>query len=213
LPVTVVGIGSGVNYSTLGATHHALEDVALATGLPNMQVIAPCDPAEVGEATRWCTQQTNGPVYLRLARAGEPVLTKEAAEPWTFGKVRYLRRGRGDICLLSYGSVMKVVLALADKLEAQGQSVSVVSVHTLKPLDSGGITAALVGHKQVAVIEEMLPRGGLASKVKELAWDTKATCDLRTFTLKDEFVHCYGNYEQVLAAHGLSVDALLGKLA
>ena len=208
LPVTVVGIGGGVNYSTLGATHHALEDVSLAAGLPNMQVLAPCDPAEVREATLWCTKQTNGPVYLRLARAGEPVLTTNAVDPWRFGKIRYLRRG-SDICLLSYGSVMKVTMALADALEAQGRSVSVISVHTLKPLDREGLRHVLSAHRQVAVIEETLPHGGLSGKVKEIAWDSKANCDLRTFTLKDEFIHCYGSYEQVLAAHGLSVETLL----
>ena len=211
LPVTVVGIGGGVNYSTLGATHHALEDVTLASTLPNMQVLAPCDPAEVRDATRWCTTQTNGPVYLRLGKAGEPILTKDA-EPWRFGTLRYLRRGR-DICLLTYGPVAKVAVAVADALGSRGKSVSVVSVHTLKPLDRAGIAAALAGHAQVAVIEEMLPNGGLASRVKEIALDERATCRIDVFTLKDAFVHCYGSHDEALAAHGLSPDAILARLA
>ena len=76
LPVTVVGMGAGVIYSTLGGTHHSQEDIAVAGALPNMQIIAPCDPLECTEATRWCAQQKNGPVYLRIGKAGEPVLTR-----------------------------------------------------------------------------------------------------------------------------------------
>jgi transketolase len=88
LPVTIVGTGGGVTYSTLGATHYAQEDIALACALPNMNVIAPCDPAEVEAATRWCAKQELGPVYLRLAKAGEPNLTGEATTLWQFGKIR-----------------------------------------------------------------------------------------------------------------------------
>ena len=78
LPVTVVGIGGGVTYSTLGATHHAMEDVAVAGAIPNMAIIAPCDPAETRAATLWCVEQMRGPVYLRLGKAGEPDFTTAA---------------------------------------------------------------------------------------------------------------------------------------
>jgi len=207
----VVGIGGGVNYSTLGATHNALEDVGLAAGLPNMQVIAPCDPAEVRAATLWCTQENEGPVYLRLGKAGEPDLTRDAVEPWQFGRLRYLRRGR-DICLLSYGSVTRMALAVADGLAAQGKSVSVASVHTLKPLDGTRLAEALATHGRVVVIEETLPGTGLAARVKQLAWDEKASCRIDAFTLKDEFVHCYGSHDEVLNAHGLSAGSILAAL-
>jgi transketolase len=212
LPVTVVGIGGGLTYSTLGATHHAMEDVGLASTLPNMQVISPCDPEEVREVTLWCAQQTNGPVYLRLAKAGEPILTKDAVDPWRFGKIRYIRRGT-DVCLLTYGAITKMTIQVADRMAADGLSVSVVSVHTLKPLDREGIATALHSHSHVAVIEEMLPNGGLAGNVKQIAWDSGARCRLDTFTLKDEFIHCYGNHDQLLAAHGLSVDAIYARMA
>lgn len=211
LPVTVVGIGGGVNYSTLGATHNALEDVGLAAGLPNMQVIAPCDPAEVRAATLWCTQENEGPVYLRLGKAGEPDLTRDAVEPWQFGRLRYLRRGR-DICVLSYGSVTRIALAVADGLAAQGKSVSVASVHTLKPLDNTRLAEALAAHARVIVIEETLPGAGLAARVKQLAWDEKASCRIDAFTLKDEFLHCYGSHDEVLNAHGLSAGSILAAL-
>jgi transketolase len=207
LPVTVVGMGAGVIYSTLGGTHHTMEDIAIAGAIPNMQIVAPCDPAECTEATRWCARQKNGPVYLRIGKAGEPNLTKEA-EPWQFGKLRYLRRGR-DVCILSYGVITKMAIEIADRLAAHGRSVSVVSCHTVKPLDREGIIAALKNHAHVIVIEEHVPQGGLAPQTKQIAWDIKAQCRLDTFTLQDRFIHNYGSHDDLLAAHGLS----LGKIA
>src|SRR5262249_55769919 len=142
LPVTIVGIGGAVAYSTLGGTHHAQEDAVLASALPNMTLSAPCDPQACREAAMWSTTQGRAPVYLRLGKAGERDLTSRAVDLFTFGEVRYRRRGR-DVCILSYGPIMKLATDLAAKFEATGQSVSVVSVHTLKPLDTEGIVEAL----------------------------------------------------------------------
>ena len=210
LPVTVVGMGAGVIYSTLGGTHHTQEDIAIASALPNMQVLAPCDPLECVETTRWCARQKNGPVYLRIGKAGEPVLTANA-EPWQFGKLRYLRRG-SDVCILTYGVITAMASDIADKLVAQGRSVSLVSAHTLKPLDRDGISAALGQHRHVIVIEEHAPQGGLASQVKQIAWDVRATCRLDTFTLQDAFIHNYGSTNDLLAAHGLSPERILSAI-
>lgn len=210
LPVTIVGIGGGVTYSTLGSTHHAQEDIGVATAIPNMSVIAPCDPGEVEAATRWCATQTRGPVYLRLGKAGEPVLTK-GAEPWAFGKLRYLTRGE-DVCILAYGGIAKTAFDLAERYRARGQSVSILSVHTVKPLDEAGIVEALKRHKQVVVIEETAPNGSVGRRVKELAWDAGITCRIDAFSLRDEFIHVYGDHADVLEAHGLSLSALSAKL-
>lgn len=211
LPVTVVGMGAGVIYSTLGGTHHSQEDIAIAGALPNMQIIAPCDPAEVVEATRHCAAQTAGPVYLRMGKAGEPVLTKDA-EPWQFGKLRYLRRGR-DVCILTHGVIAGMATQVADGLAAKGKTVSLVSCHTLKPLDRAGVIEALNSHAHVVVVEEHAPMGGLASMVKQIAWDVRASCRLDCFTLRDEFIHNYGGHGDLLAAHGLSPARMLEVLA
>jgi transketolase len=211
LPVTVVGIGGGVTYSTLGATHHAQEDIAIATAVPNLNVIAPCDPLEVRSAVEWCATQKDGPVYLRLGKAGEPVLTKNAVEPFEFGKLRYLRRGR-DVCILAYGAIMKMAAAIADRLEADGESVSLVSVHTVKPLDQERLVEALQSHRRVLVLEEHSPHGGLADRVKGLAWDSGADCELICRSLRDEFIHCYGDNATLLSAHGLDSDKVYGAL-
>ena len=211
LPVTLVGIGGGVTYSTLGGTHHAMEDVAIASAVPNMTVLAPCDPAEVREATLYCARDSAGPVYLRLGKAGEPDLTGTAIDPFQVGRIRYLRRGT-DSCVLSYGPTVKLATEVADRLAADGESVSVISVHTLKPLDVAGIREALGAHRRVIVVEEHAPYGGLGPRVKEIAWDAGADCEIRTFALQDAFIHAFGSHGEVLAAHGLDADTLVRSL-
>ncbi|HLW46996.1 MAG TPA: transketolase C-terminal domain-containing protein [bacterium] len=211
LPVSVVGIGGGVTYSTLGGTHHAQEDIAVASAIPNMTVLVPCDPGETREATLWCVGRERGPVYLRLGKAGEPDLTSGAAEPFVFGRLRYLRRGR-DVCVMAYGPIMKLAADVAARIEERGASVSLVSVHTVKPLDADGVAAALRGHRRVIVIEETVPHGTLGSRVKEIAWDTRAACRIDAFSLQDAFLHVYGTHADLLAAHGLEPDAITRRL-
>lgn len=203
LPVTIIGMGAGVIYSTLGGTHHTMEDIAVAAAIPNMTVLAPCDPEEMRLATTWCATESSGPVYMRLGKAGEPDLTADAVDPFEIGKVRYLRKGR-DVAILSYGITVAMANEIAGRLEAQGKSVSVLSCHTIKPLDRDGIAQVLSSHDQVAVIEEHVPHGGLGSRVKEIAWDTKAACRLDCFSLKDAFIHFYGDHAGLLDMHGLS---------
>ena len=211
LPVTVVGIGGGVTYSTLGATHHAQEDISIACSVPNMNVIAPCDPAETELATRWCAIQENGPVYLRLGKAGEPDLTSNAIESFIFGRLRYIYRGN-DICIVAYGAIMKIAAEVAERLREQGRSVSLVSAHTLKPLDLEGLAGILSMHREVVVIEETSVQGSLGTKIKALAFEHGAACKLHCFSLKDSFIHIYGSHEELLAAHGLSPQAIFGTL-
>ena len=211
LPVTVVGMGAGIIYASLGGTHHSQEDITIAGALPNMRIIAPCDPQECIDATRWCAQQRQGPVYLRIGKSGEPTLTN-GAEPWQFGKLRYLRRG-SDVCILTYGVITKMAFDVAEALQAEGKSVSIVSVHTVKPLDRPGIVEALKNHKQVIVIEETAPLGGLGAQTKQIAWDIQAPCRLNTFSLQDAFVDNNGTWEDLLDAHGLSTPKILAAVA
>jgi transketolase len=208
LPVTLIGMGAGVVYSNLGGTHHSMEDVAVASAIPNMTVLAPCDPQEMGLATRWCATQSTGPVYMRLGKAGEPDLTAQAIDTFVPGKIRYLQKG-SDVAILSYGITVKMAFEISKILEAKGRSVSVLSCHTLKPMDKEGICQVLLNHYNVIVVEEHVPHGGLGSRVKEIAWDVSALCKLHCFSLKDEFIHFYGTHEELLGAHGLSVDDVL----
>lgn len=213
LPVTVIGMGAGVIYSTLGGTHHTMEDIAVASAIPNMTVLAPCDPEEMRLATTWCATESTGPVYMRLGKAGEPDLTSDAVDPFEVGKLRYIVRGEGDLCILTYGITMKMAFDVADRVRATtGKRPSIVSVHTIKPLDEAGVLAALNAHARTVVIEEHVPHGGLASRVKEIAWDNGVTSSVKSVTLKDEFIHFYGSYEELLARHGLSAEMIAASL-
>jgi transketolase len=109
------------------------------------------------------------------------------------------------VCILSYGVIMQKAMQLAARFEATGESVSVVSCHTLKPLDIDGVADALARHKHVVVLEEHAPQGGLAPRTKQIAWDTRATCRLDTFTLQDAFIHNYGSHDDLLSAHGIDM--------
>lgn len=211
LPVTVVGMGAGVIYSQLGGTHNAQEDVAVASAVPNMQILTPCDPLEVREMTRFCALDNKGPLYFRLGKAGEPKLTETAPEPFRFGRLRKLRDGKG-VAILSYGVIMKTAFEVADALEKGGASSAVFNVHTLKPLDVEGIAKVLRDYRKVVVIEEHAPHGGLAARVKQTAWESQASCALHAFTLQDKFIHCYGTHDDLLAAHGLSTPKILAAL-
>jgi transketolase len=207
LPVTVVGMGAGITYSPLGATHHTLEDIAVMSAIPNMSIIAPCDPAEVTEAVKVAVLH-DGPIYLRLGKSGEPALTQSAPDAFRFGKLRQIQSG-SEIAILSYGPIMKMAIDLAQKLKAeQGASVAVYSVHTLKPLDKEGIARVMQSFARVVVVEEHVEQGGLGAQVKQIGWDSQASCKLHTFSLKNEFLHIYGSQEDIRRAHGLSLDQI-----
>jgi transketolase len=208
LPITVVGVGGGVSYSTLGGTHHAMEDIAIASAIPGMQVLAPCDPAETKLITEWCATTNEKPTYLRLGKAGEPDLTASAIDPFVPGKVRRICQGQ-DVCIISYGPTVKMALDLAQQLQEKNKySSTVVSCHSLKPLDVVGIENLLATHKTVIIIEEHVPHGGLGSRVKEIAWDMRSQCELRCYSLQDKFLHVYGGHDSLLKAHGLDVNSI-----
>lgn len=207
LPVTVVGIGGGVAYSTLGGTHHAQEDIAVMGAIPNMAIIAPCDPLET-EAATWVCAERQGPTYLRLGKAGEPNLTENAPDPFVFGKVRRIKAG-SDVCIISYGPIMKMASEVAERIEReQGRSVCLVSAHTVKPLDREGVGRLLDEFETVAVVEEASVRGSMGGEIKQIAWERKSKCRLYTFSLKDEFIHEFGSQRDMWKAHGLTPEAI-----
>ena len=107
-----------------------------------------------------------------------------------------------------------MALAIAGRLEQEkGMSVAVVNVHTLKPLDREGLATILAKFPAVAVIEEHSCIGGLGAQLKQLAWEVGARCTLKTFSLKDEFIHFYGNQRELWTAHGLDESIIYRELA
>lgn len=204
LPITIVGIGGGVTYSTLGATHHAMEDIGIASSIPNMSVIAPCDPLETEAATRWCATQNNGPVYLRLGKAGEPDLTSKADEGWEYGKLRAIQKDEGDVAIVYYGPIGAKAVELARALRDKGNKVALFNCHTIKPIDVERLRHVLSNHKKVLVMEETTTTGSVSSLIKGIMVDYDIRCKISNFTLKDEFIHCYGTHMDILNEHGLA---------
>tara|TARA_B110000444_G_C18842732_1_gene599914 strand:+ start:2243 stop:3160 length:918 start_codon:yes stop_codon:yes gene_type:complete len=207
LPVTVIGMGAGVIYSTLGGTHHSMEDIAVASSIPNMTVIAPCDPKEMETATKWCATKSEGPVYMRLGKAGEPDLTKDAIDKFEIGKVRYLKKGN-KIAILSYGTTVNMAFELNERFREIGKDISIICVHTLKPLDKKGISNILNNYEKVIILEEHVPHGGLSSRVKEISSDIDANTKIQSYTLQDKFIHFYGSHKELLSKHGLNVNKI-----
>jgi len=207
LPVTIIGMGAGVIYSTLGSTHHTMEDVTLMKALPNMTVIAPCDPSEMRLATKWAVNRKSGPVYMRLGKVGEPDLTKYAPENFKIGKIRLVKKGI-NICIISYGTILKKAFDIVDDLKKTKVNPSIYSCHTIKPLDFKRLEKIFNTHKKIFIIEEQVESGSLAQEIKSFALSKSYKGKIVNFNLKDKFIHSYGSYEDLLDKHGISTKKI-----
>jgi transketolase len=200
LPVTIVGIGGGWTYSTLGATHHAQEDIAITSTLPNMNVIAPCDPHEVEYATRWCAgERSHNPTYLRLGKAGEPMLTANAIEEWRFGKIRKIVQGQ-NTAILTYGTSARLATEVHQELVKFNIHPSLYFASTLKPFDYNRLEELYSVYQTIVVIEEHISFGGLGMIVRAHAQAQSWYGKILTFTLPDDFSHRYGQHSEILSA-------------
>jgi len=208
LPVIIVGVGSGLSYAELGATHHSCDDIAFLRSLPNMQIIAPADPQEVRLALRAALRQ-DYPVYLRLGKKGEPAIHDQ--EPiFHIGKGIVIREGK-DVCLLGTGTIMPVVLAAADELEKRGISTQVVHFHTLKPLDETLLARIFSEVRVVVTVEEHNLIGGFGSSVAE--WFSIGPAKRASLLCKgitDRFFCMAGNQDYARVHFGLTPEGIAG---
>ncbi len=212
LPVTIVGMGAGIIYSTLGSTHHTMEDISVASSIPNMRVICPSDPKEMKLATKWCAKKNNGPVYMRLGKVGEPILTNTAIDKFSINKIRYIEKGK-DLAIITYGTKLKLALELKHKIHLKSKvNASVITCNSIKPIDQKGIVKILKKYKKIIILEEHVPHGGLSSRVKEINSDNRINANIFSFSLKDKFIHFYGSYDELLSKHGLSLDQIINKI-
>src|SRR5712691_9917857 len=163
--VKVVSVGGGLAYGNLGVTHHASEDVAIMRALPNMTVVAPGDPVEARLATR-AVVALDGPCYLRLGKAGEPVVHTEEPD-FQLGRALTLRDG-SDLTLIASGGMLATADKVAKTLAAQGLGVRLLSMHTVKPIDREAVTRAAVETRYVFTLEEHSIEGGLGGAVAEV---------------------------------------------
>ncbi|MBU6447346.1 transketolase family protein [Patescibacteria group bacterium] len=163
--VKIAGAHTGVSVGPDGATHQALEDIAITRVLPNLTVVVPCDYNETKKATIAAAQK-QGPVYFRFTREKSPVFTTEQT-PFEIGKAYVMRDGK-DVCVIGCGPVLYGALLAAQELEKQGISVMVVNNHTVKPMDVQTITDAARKCGSVVTLEEHQVMAGAGSAVCEV---------------------------------------------
>lgn len=166
LNVKIVGVGGGLSYSWNGQSHTQVEDIAVMRSLPNMTVLCPGDPLE----TYKCTTEMfkiPGPVYLRLGKKGEPIVSYDYFDKFSLNKISRVSEGK-DLAIFSTGNMLETTCQVVEKLEKSGIRPSHLQVHTIKPLDREGITQILKTHSKIVTIEEHSIIGGLGSAISEL---------------------------------------------
>jgi transketolase len=208
--VTVVGIGGGYSYGPNGPTHHGLEDIAVMRVMPNMTVVCPGDPAETVAAVHALAKH-RGPAYLRLGRAGEPAVHSGPVS-FEIGESLTLRDGH-DVALLSTGNMLATAVKVADLLAAQSISCCVVSMPTVKPLDTATIDAAAHRVRLIATLEEHSLLGGFGGAVAEHLAELPVRVTFRRFGAGDHFSHICGDQEFHRHAQGLTAPQISDALA
>jgi len=167
--VKIIGAHAGVSVGPDGATHQAIEDVAIMRCMPGMTVVAPCDVHEAKRAVLWAAEY-EGPVYLRFAREKTPVVTTPGS-PFTFGKGEvYMHpdtKTEKRVAIIASGTVMHQALIAGRKLNEEGVGTTVVNVATIKPLDTALIESLAAEHELIVTVEEHQRIGGLGSAVAE----------------------------------------------
>lgn len=160
-PVVLVGISAGVSYGALGTTHHSLHDYAVLRAIHNLIVAAPADDNETVVLIKEATQ-LGKPVYLRFGK--KPMLSLPNTSDIQFGKARIIQKGE-DIVLMGIGETVWPCMEAAALLEKKGIHVEVVSMHTIKPLDTAYIASAAERGKVIITVEEHSLHGGLGEAV------------------------------------------------
>jgi transketolase len=171
LPVVLVGAGRGYTYGTSGVSHHAVDDLALMTALPNMRVVIPGDPGEIEQLLPQLLA-AKAPAYFTVGRYGEPRYSAE--EPAVLGKARLLRPGK-NVAILTTGEMANESLAAYEILKRVGIQPLLYQFHTVKPLDTLSLDAISRRVAAMVVVEEHLPNGGLFSAVA--SWRVTAVTD------------------------------------
>lgn len=165
LPVKIAGGHAGVSTGPDGATHQALEDIALMRVQPNMAVLVPCDAIEARKATL-AAAFYDGPVYIRLGREKTAIFTAEKT-PFEIGKAIVLKEGK-DATIVGCGPLLYNALLAAEELSKDGIDIEIINCHTVKPLDAETILTSVKKTSAIVSVEEHQIMGGLGSAVAEM---------------------------------------------
>jgi len=204
LPVTVVGMGAGLSYPTLGGTHQAIDDVAAACAMPNLTVLTPSGPNEVAQCVRWCAErESGGPIYMRLGKAGEADVDVQRSEGKFPCSVQWIHVSPSDCLIISYGPITTEALEVARMISAD--MMTVAQVRPLPP-QLGDIMRR---YKRVVVIEEATgaPLGAALRACNH------GGGSIETFALPEGFPHIIrATRGKMLLEVGLTAYAILTKM-
>ena len=197
---------AGVSVGEDGGSHQAIEDIALMRVIPGMTVIVPADAKEARKAT-FALAYFQGPAYMRLARLATPVFEEDY--PFEIGKANVLREG-ADVAIFACGLMANEPLEAAKLLAAEGIEISVINVHTIKPIDAECVTKYAEKCGNVVTVEEHSVIGGLGDAVADVLMG-KVCCKFRKIGVNDQFGQS-GKAADVLREYGLTADQIAVKI-
>jgi len=207
LNVKVAATHAGITVGEDGATHQAIEDIALTRVLPNMTVICPCDEFE----TKWAINKAAeilGPVYIRLGRSKAEEVYSEN-ETFELGKGKVVRDGN-DVTVIATGIMVAEAVRAHEILKQEGIFIRVIDIHTIKPIDKDIIIKAAYETKGIITAEEHSVIGGLGGAVAELLSEKCPTKVLRV-GVKDMFGRS-GSAKELLKEYGLTCENIIEKV-
>ena len=202
LNVKIACTHAGVSVGEDGGSHQCIEDIALMRVIPGMTVISPADANEARKAVI-AAAEMDGPVYLRLARLATPVFEEEY--PFEIGKANVMREGT-DVAVFATGIMVNEAMEAAKILEAQGKSVAVINVHTIKPIDAECVKKYAEQCGKVVTVEEHSVIGGLGDAVADVLMG-KVSCAFKKIGVQDQFGQS-GKAKDVLREYGLTADQI-----
>lgn len=205
LKVRFGGAHAGISVGPDGATHQALEDIALARVLPNMTVIAPCDSEETRKAVI-AAADLDGPVYFRFGREAVPVVTDEST-PFQIGKARLVQDGK-DCAVFACGAMVYETMAAAEELAKEGISLRIFDLHTIKPIDEEAILAAARECGCIVTAEEHQISAGLYSAVAEVVVKG-CPVPMEAVAVQNSFGQS-GPPEALMEKYGLNAAGIIG---
>ena len=207
--IKMVAVGSGLSYGTMGPTHHSIEDIAMLRALPNLTILSPCDPPEARALTN-LTSMIDGPVYLRLALAGEPVITEPDGpfyatmyQRYRVSRVRFLQHG-SHATIVGTGRVLNQALLAARQLAQEGIRCDVIDAFMLKPFDVDSVRESARRTGIVLTVEEHNVLGGLGTIVAEAL--VGESIKMTRLGLRDTFCPVYGGMDYVFNYVGISAN-------
>jgi transketolase len=202
--VKIAGAHAGVSVGPDGATHQAIEDIAIMRAIPRMTIVVPCDSVQTKKATL-AVAKMEGPAYLRFGREKSPVFTTDAT-PFEIGKAQTLREGK-DVAIVACGILVHNALLAADALAKEGIDCMVVNNHTIKPMDDDAIVAAAETCGAVVTVEEHQIHGGMGSLVAEVL-ARRAPTPIEFIGVDDRFGQS-GTPDELIEHYGMGVSHII----